>query len=211
MKKIAIFDFDGTIIKNDSMILFFFKFFKFTIRSFPGFLKMLTGALKYFLKIDSQASFKQKYVATALKYPQTDDMDTLAEQFSDYLASRIFPEARAWIKKLKADNYELVLCSASIDLYLEKLYKKLGFDKLICTKVFLTKDKVVIEKNCYGPNKIEMILSNYENDKVDWKSSYCFTDGSSDKELLELFGNSYIINNRWLHMKNPGFNFLLWN
>ncbi len=211
MKKIAVFDFDGTMIKQDSMVLFFFAYFDFNIRSLPVFFKILFGAAKYMLKLESQLSFKQKYINTALKYAKTKDSRQLSEDFSHLLLSKVSPHAIAWIKKLKSQGYALVLLSASIDLYLEKVYKELGFTHLICTNVTEEDGKYAIEKNCYGPHKIEMLRDHYKEEEIDWRSSYCFTDGSSDKDLLDLFGHPYIINNKRFYRKNPRFRFQKWH
>ncbi len=211
MKKIAVFDFDGTIIKQDSMILFFFAYFDFNIRSLPVFLKILFGAAKYLMKMESQLTFKQKYINTAIQHAKVQNGKGLDEDFSEILFKKVSPEAISWINKLRSKGYELVLLSASIDVYLEKVYQKLGFEHLICTKVYKEGEHYKIVKNCYGANKIEMLRDYYGKQLIDWASSYCFSDGPSDKDLLGMFGNSYIINNRRFYRKSPGFKFLKWH
>ena len=210
-KKIAVFDFDGTMIKQDSMVLFFFAYFDFKIRSLPVFFKILFGAAKYMLKLESQLSFKQKFINTAIKYAKTSGSRQLAEDFSSLLLRKVSPQALAWVKKLRSQGYELLLLSASIDIYLEKVYKELGFSQLICTNVYEKDGKYLIKKNCYGPHKIEMLRDHYQTEEIDWKSSYCFTDGSSDKDLLDLFCHAYIINNKRFYRKNPKFRFQKWH
>jgi HAD superfamily hydrolase (TIGR01490 family) len=211
MKKIAVFDFDGTMIKQDSMVLFFFAYFDFKIRYLPVFFKILFGAVKYMLRLESQLSFKQKYINTAIKYAKKNGSHQLAKDFSDLLLRKVSAQALEWIKKLRSQGYELVLLSASIDIYLEKVYKELGFAHLICTNVYEEDGDYLIKKNCYGPHKVEMLRDYYQGDKIDWESSYCFTDGSSDKGLLDLFGHPYIINNKRFYRKNPKFRFQKWH
>ncbi|MGM0366619.1 MAG: HAD-IB family hydrolase [Actinomycetota bacterium] len=211
MKRIAVFDFDGTIIKEDSMLVFFFRYFKFSLKNIPVFFKILFETIKYFIKLEPHTSFKQKYVNTAINYSRIEDKNALALDFSDYLLTRVSPQAVKWMEKLRENGYELLLLSASIDLYLNKVYQSLGFDNLICTEIYEKEGKVGIIKNCFGKNKIEMLLQYYGDETIDWENSYCFSDGPTDKELLELFGNPYIINNRKFYKKNPGFNFQKWH
>ncbi len=62
MELIAVFDFDGKLIKKDSMVLFFFRYFYLSIKNVPNFYRLVYETLKYFLKIYSQKEFKEKYI-----------------------------------------------------------------------------------------------------------------------------------------------------
>jgi len=211
IKKIAVFDFDGTMIKEDSIIYFFFRYFKFNFKNIFAFIKILVGAFKYFLKLESQISFKQKYIDTAMRYSKVKDVEMLSDDFSNYLLKKVSPDAVSWMKKLKNEGCELVLLSASVDIYLKKVSEKLGFDTLICTNVYRKGTRYKINKNCYGADKIEMLKEYYVGQKIDWENSYCFSDGPSDRKLMSIFGNSYIINNKRFSKKHPEFGFLKWH
>ncbi|MCD4670440.1 MAG: HAD-IB family hydrolase [Actinomycetia bacterium] len=211
MELIALFDFDGTLIKKDSMILLFFRYFDLSIKNIPIFCRLVYGALKYFLKIYSQRQFKEIYINLIIDSSRIRDVEALFDDFSKYLLGRILKTARKEITGLKDKGYKIILLSASLDLYLEKVSRGLGFSELICTRTTCNDNKIKITGlNCYGKNKIKMLLGSHKEDRVDWKASYCYSDSESDRELLSLFGNPYIINNVRFGKKDPDFKSVIW-
>jgi HAD superfamily hydrolase (TIGR01490 family) len=211
MELIAVFDFDGTLIKKDSMVLFFFRYFKLSIKNLPNFCKLIFETLKYFLRIYSQKQFKEKYINLIIASSRFNDLEALFNDFSKYLLDLIPKTAKEKIIEFNKRGHKTILLSASLDLYLEKISKGLGFSELICTWTTCSDDRIVISSlNCYGKNKIKMLLSKYKEDGVDWKGSYCYTDSQSDRELLSLFGNPYIVNNIRFGKKNPDFKSVIW-
>ena len=211
MELISVFDFDGTLIKKDSMLLFFFRYFKLSIKNLPNFCRLILETLKYFLKIYSQKQFKEKYINLIIASSKYKDMESLFEDFSKYLLRMVFKTAKKKIIEFKKNGYKTILLSASLDLYLEKISKGLGFSELICTRTVCIDNRIVIDSlNCYGNNKIKMLLEKYKEDGVDWKGSYCYTDSESDRELLSLFGNPYIVNNIRFGKNNPDFRSIVW-
>ncbi len=211
MELIAVFDFDGTLIKKDSMVLFFFRYFKLSIKNLPNFCRLIFETLKYFLRIYSQKQFKEKYINLIIASSRFNDLEALFNDFSKYILDLIPKTAKEKIIEFNKSGHKTILLSASLDLYLEKISKGLGFSELICTWTTCSDDRIVISSlNCYGKNKIKMLLSKYKEDGVDWKGSYCYTDSESDRELLSLFGNPYIVNNIRFGKNNPDFRSIVW-
>ena len=211
MELIAVFDFDGTLIKKDSMTLFFFRYFNLTIRNVPNFFRLFFETLKYFLKIYSQKQFKEKFINLVISLSGFKDIDALFDDFSKHLLGLVFKTAKKKIIKFRKKGFRTILLSASPDLYLEKISQELGFDELICTRTIYNNNKIAISGlNCYGKDKIRMLLDKYMEDRVDWEGSYCYTDSESDKGLLDLFGNPYIVNNGRFGKKNPDFKSVIW-
>ena len=211
MELIAVFDFDRTLIKKDSMILFFFRYFNLSIKSIPSLCRLIFETSKYFLKLYSQKQFKEKYINLVISLSGLKDKEALFDDFSNYLLGIVFETAKEKISELKKRGFKTILLSASLDLYLEKMGKELGFSELICTRTACSDHRIVISGlNCYGKNKIKMLLEKYKEDGVDWKGSYCYTDSESDKGLLNLFGNPYIVNNIRFGKKDPDFKSVIW-
>jgi len=211
MELIAVFDFDGTLIKKDSMVLFFFRYFKLSIKSVPGLCRLIFETSKYFLKIYSQKQFKEKYINLVVSLSGLKDKKALFDDFSNYLLEIVFETAKEKTTELKKRGFKTILLSASLDLYLEKISKELGFSELICTRTACSNNRIVISGlNCYGKNKIKMLLEKYKEDGVDWKRSHCYTDSQSDRGLLNLFGNPCIVNNIRFEKKNPDFKSVIW-
>jgi HAD superfamily hydrolase (TIGR01490 family) len=211
MELIAVFDFDGTLIKKDSMVLFFLRYFYLSIKNVPNFYRLVYETLKYFLKIYSQKEFKEKYINLVIDSSRFKDIDALFDDFSKYLLGLVFMGAKEKIIELKNKGYKTILLSASPDLYLKKISRELGFSELICTETACSDSKIVVSGlNCYGKNKIKMLLDSFREDRVNWKGSYCYSDSESDRALLNLFGNPYIVNNVRFGKKNPDFKSVIW-
>ena len=62
--------------------------------------------------------------------------------------------------------------------------------------------------NCKGEEKVRRLKEYLQanNIEVDYKNSYMFSDSLSDKPLLDLVGNPYLIN----YKKKNGFKVLNW-
>lgn len=103
------------------------------------------------------------------------------------------------IKKLKKEGCDVYLISASGEFYLKELYKIKEIDMIIGTR-FEFKDGIftgkMIGKNCKGEEKVHRLKEVLHKKKieVDFKNSYMFSDSLSDKPLLDLVGNPYLIN-----------------
>lgn len=210
MELIAVFDFDGTLIKKDSMILFFQKNFSLSLKNLLIFLRLILHTIKYFLKIYSRRQYKEIYINHVISLSRSRDHKKSFNNFSEYLLGLILKDAVGKIEELKEKGYYTILMSASPDLYLKTVSKKLGFSELICTETIFKDNYIKIRGlNCYGKNKILMLLERHEKGKIDWNASYCFSDSHTDMELLNLFGNPYIVNNRKLS-RSSGIDHVPW-
>ena len=211
MGLIAVFDFDGTLIKDDSMVLFFRRYYKYSWNNTGILITLVWETIKFFMKINSQKQFKEKFLNIVIWSLKNTGLKEITPDFSKFLLKKISKDALREINSLKEKGYETILLSASCDFYLKEIKEALGFTKLICTETCLKDNRIIITgKNCYGENKILKLLEQYPPESVDWENSYCFADNLSDSGLLSLFGNPVAVNNNKLTLKNPGFRHLTW-
>ena len=211
MGLIAVFDFDGTLIKDDSTVLFFRRYYKYCWNNTGILIMLIWETIKFFMRINSQKQFKEKFLNIVIRSSKNTCLEEIIPDFSKFLLKKISKDALREINSLKEKGYETILLSASCDFYLKEIKEALGFSKLICTETCLKDDKIIITgENCYGGNKILRLLEQYPNDRIDWQNSYCFTDNLSDWRLLSLFGHPFAVNNNKLAAKNPGFKHLVW-
>ena len=211
MGLIAVFDFDGTLIKDDSMVLFFRRYYKYSWNNTGILITLVWETIKFFVKINSQKQFKEKFLNIVIRSLKNTGLKEITPDFSKFLLKKISKDALREINSLKEKGYETILLSASCDFYLKEIKEALGFTKLICTETCLKDNRIIITgKNCYGENKILKLLEQYPPESVDWENSYCFADNLSDSGLLSLFGNPVAVNNNKLTLKNPGFRHLTW-
>jgi phosphatidylglycerophosphatase C len=211
MGLIAVFDFDGTLIKEDSMVLLFRRYHRFSLGNAGIFLRLVWETIKFFMKINSQKQYKEKFLNLVIRSSKKAAPEEILSDFKKFLLEKILRDAAKEINSLKEKGYETILLSASPDFYLAGVKEALGFSKLICTQT-VTKDGniIITGENCYGQNKVARLLEQYPGGSTDWQGSYCFTDNSSDMGLLSLFGNPFVVNNNKLAAKNPGVKNLVW-
>lgn len=210
--KLAVFDFDGTLIRVDSMIVFFRRYFKFSLSTIPILFKLILEAAKYYLKITSQRDFKEKYLNLILRSRNVKDYGiSIGREYAKFLCSKIYPQAKEEIQRLKKEGYETILLSASPDFYLNGVKDTLGFSSLICTETAGRDGRLFISgDNCYGEMKIKKLQEVYDMEKVDLSNSYCYTDHLSDLALLSIFGRAFAVNNPVLAAKKPHFKYVSW-
>lgn len=103
------------------------------------------------------------------------------------------------MKKLKSEGYKIYLISASPEFYLNELYNIKEVDVIIGTRFSFNEGKFerkMVGENCKGEEKVRRLKEYLQenNIEVDYKNSYMFSDSLSDKPLLDLVGNGYLIN-----------------
>lgn len=190
-KKIAFFDFDGTITTDDSLL----KFIRFVVgdRKFlVGLLFLSPMLVLYKLKFIPNYKAKQYLLSWYFKDIKKEDFFQVAKKYSlehiDKIVRRKAMEKINWHKK---QNHKVVVVSASIDCWLRPWCEKTGLE-LIATKLDLSEDKITgkfLTKNCYGLEKVNRIKETY--DLKDFDYIYAYGDSSGDKEMLSIANEKY--------------------
>ena len=133
------------------------------------------------------------------------DLAKLTKSFYDErLSSILYKDAVDMIKKLKNEGYMVILISASPEFYIKEFYAIKEVDLIIGTKFAFEGGKFVRKmdgNNCKGEEKVKRLneVLKEKNIKADFKNSYMFSDSLSDKPLLDLVGNPYLINYKKHH------------
>ena len=181
---IAFFDFDGTITRQDS----FFLFLKFVLKN-KFYIKLIINLpilIFYKLNLLSNAKAKELVLKLCIKNMEEKELDSKMEDFTLVLETICMQSALEKIKWHKNNNHEVVIVSASLELYLKKLAKKLGME-LIATKLKIKNGLITGElgsPNCYGEEKVKRIKEKY--DLSLYSSIYVYGDSKGDKEMLEI-------------------------
>lgn len=211
MEKLAIFDVDFTLTKKETLMELYkfvvFKNFK-NIRFLP---RALFSGLMYSIKVYDEKRVKESFLKFIDKIHE-EDLDNLArEYYSKVLKKILYKDAIDMIKKLKNEGCKIYLISASPEFYLKELYDIKEVDVIIGTK-FRVENGFFARKmdglNCKGEEKVRRLKEYLQanNIEVDYKNSYMFSDSLSDKPLLDLVGNPYLIN----YKKKNDFKVLNW-
>lgn len=188
---LVIFDFDGTITKDDS----FLRFIRFVV----GDLKFVIGLFNlspilvlYKLKIVPNYIAKQKVLSYFFKGYKEEYFRSIANEYSlNHIDKIIRPKAIEKIKWHKKHGHKIIIVSASIDCWLRPWCEKNSLE-LLATQLQI-KDGILtgdlLTKNCYGIEKVNRIKELYNPD--DFEYIYAYGDSSGDKEMLELADKSF--------------------
>ncbi|TGY43760.1 HAD-IB family hydrolase [Clostridium sartagoforme] len=211
MEKLAIFDVDFTLTKKETLMELYkfvvFKNFK-NIRFLP---RALFSGLMYSIKVYDEKRVKESFLKFIDKIHE-EDLDNLAkEYYSKVLKKILYKDAIDMIKKLKDEGCKIYLISASPEFYLKELYDIKEVDVIIGTKFRVENGFFARQMdglNCKGEEKVRRLKEYLKenNIEVDYKNSYMFSDSLSDKPLLDLVGNPYLIN----YKKKNDFKVLNW-
>ncbi|WP_300349972.1 HAD-IB family hydrolase [Clostridium sp.] len=198
-EKLAIFDVDFTLTRKETLL----QFFKFLIKDDKKNLRFIPRALfsgiMYGIKVYDEKMVKQSF----LKFIDGIDeksLQILVKKYYDEVLSKIlYKDSIDMIRKLKDEGCKVFLISASPEFYLNELYNIKEVDVIIGTRFSINQGKFerkMVGENCKGEEKVIRLKEylNEHNIEVDYKNSYMFSDSLSDKPLLDLVGNAYLIN-----------------
>lgn len=204
MEKLAIFDIDYTITRKETLMEFFKYLVSKDIKNIKFLPRALYSGLMYGVKVYDERRVKECF----LKFIENIDEAELAKLTKSFYDERIskilYKDAVDMIKKLKKEGYMVILISASPEFYVKEFYAIKEVDLIIGTKFTFEGGKFIRKmhgNNCKGEEKVRRLneVLKEKNIKVDFKNSYMFSDSLSDKPLLDLVGNPYLINYKKKH------------
>ena len=183
---LALFDFDGTITDSDT----FTKFVLFATeaqRLKRGKLLLLPEIIAYKSKLSSGKRIRHKMFYFGFKDTLATEVIAKAEYFvANILPNLIMPEALAKIKWHQDRGDEVIVVSASLDLYLRPWCTQHNI-ALICNQIEIIDGKLTgnfIGNDCSASEKRRRVESAYDLDS--YNNIYAYGDTVEDKELLQL-------------------------
>lgn len=186
MKRIAAFDFDGTITRKDTLIEFL-RFAGGSARFYAVFALYSPLLVLMKLKLYSNHKTKEKIFAHYFKGMPIAQFDDLCRRFYEQKGqSLIYADAKAQIAKHKEQGDEVVIISASIENWVRHFADALKADKLLATQVEVQEGKLTgrfLTANCYGKEKVKRLLSIYPERERYYLIAY--GDSRGDRELLQ--------------------------
>ena len=181
-KKIVVFDFDGTLIKTDTLLICLNKIKK-DRKLLENLFLFFFVLISWKLKLISDKRCKESFLEI---FKICDYVNKLQEEWLiKELINDFNPIAIRRLEWHKKNNDRIIICSASPRLILEPLANKLNVE-LICTEVKQDKGKwlpKIISPNCKGIEKLNRLskyLGSLENLIIE-----AYGDSKGDKELLE--------------------------
>ena len=191
VKKIAVFDFDGTVISGQSGLLFSAYLLRRHLSSVSRTLKLMWWGVRYKLHLPQRQEEARELVVGALTQYSIEFANAVMHDFHREVVEGMYrSQALEEVRRRQAEGCCVLLVSATFEPIAELAAKKLGVDAFLATKMQVGADghytsKVdgpVIE----GAQKLVSATEwcNQHYGKGNWELAYAYGDHYSDATLL---------------------------
>ena len=188
---LALFDFDGTITTDDSLIKFI-RFVVGDVKTMWGMFLLSPMLATYKLKLIPNHKAKQWMLSYFFKEMDEQRFLNVAKEYSlKHIDEILRSKAMEKIVWHKEQGHKVVVVSASMECWLKPWCNKNGLD-VIATKIEIKEGMVTgkfLSKNCYGIEKANRVKEAYNLSDYDY--IYAYGDTRGDKELLELADENF--------------------
>jgi phosphatidylglycerophosphatase C len=187
-RPLAAFDLDGTLTHRETLLPF--------LRQAVGRGRTYRALLASSLPLARAAAFggahrdaaKAAVLRGVLAGAPLDGLTEAAEAFADHVVThRLRPDVRDRVEWHRREGHELVLVSASPELYVTPIGRRLGFDTVLATRLEVDADGRLTGRllgaNCRGPEKV-MRLREWRGEGL--SIDYAYGDSAGDREMLDL-------------------------
>ncbi len=173
-----VYDFDGTIYKNDSTRDFYYYLLRHYTKVIRYLPKFILDAIKYRLDIVTKTKMKETFFQFLNSFGDG-EIERIVDEFWDTHREKIYD----WYLQTKKDDD--VIISASPRYILEPICMELGVN-LICSEVDI-KTGDYIGVNCYGEEKVRRFRKIYPDAIID----KFYSDSKSDEPLAKIAKKAY--------------------
>ncbi len=175
-----VYDFDGTIYKDDSTRDFYYFLLKNYTRVIKYLPSFILDAIKYKLDVVTKTHMKETFYRFLNSFGDG-EIETIVERFWDTHRKKIYD----WYYKVK--KLDDVIISASPRYILEPICKELNVH-LICSEVDVRNGNYIGE-NCYGEEKVRRFYKEYPDGVID----EFYSDSKSDEPLAKISKTPHIV------------------
>ncbi|MDR3272978.1 MAG: HAD-IB family hydrolase [Flavobacteriaceae bacterium] len=187
MKRLYLFDFDGTLTNKDS--LFDFLQFSFPETYKSVFVRFIPLFLLTKLKIFSAGKTKQKLISHFLKGKQRAEIEILAQNYFEAQKDSLLRiKSLEYLKNIAREENKYIV-TASLDIWVKPFAKYLG-TRIISTQAEFVNDQFTgkfATPNCNYKEKVVRIVQEIQLSQFD--EVYAFGDSNGDRPMLELATN----------------------
>ena len=189
MKKIVVYDFDKTIYNGETST----DFMLFFLKRNPRYIIRLCNVLYSLFYYKKNLKKSKEIFFRILNGVNIEFLKEEINEFWKVKKDKIFSWVYDEILENKKVADELILISATPSIFLEKISKELGFDKLLATEFENTNklfDSKIKGANCKGKEKVNRLNEYIDNYTI----LKFYSDSMSDKPLFDLAGEKIFIN-----------------
>lgn len=186
MRKIAVFDFDGTLTQKDTL-LEFIRFSCGTGHFLWGFILFIPILILMELHLYPNGKAKERFFSYYFKGWEYTRFKTKGEEFAAIIEKFKRENVLSLLNRHIKDGDEVYIISASMEEWVRPWCQKYGIHHVIGTKIEVSQKGIItgnfLSKNCYGQEKLNRLLE-YEPVREDY-ILYAYGDSRGDREVLE--------------------------
>jgi phosphatidylglycerophosphatase C len=188
-RTVAAFDFDGTITRHDTLLPFLAHLIG-RRRTVQGLLLLSAQMPRAMAGGASRDVLKANLLYGLLAGQPADALERAGESFADHLlAGRLRVDTLERIRAHQEAGHELVMVSASPELYVTPMATRLGFVSTLATRLEVGPDGLLTGRlagrNCRGPEKVRR-LQEWLGEETPVVLAY--GDSRGDREMLAFAG-----------------------
>ena len=181
---VAAFDFDGTLTRGDTLVPFLQRLCgtSAVVRA----LAAQAGAARAALwgRVDRDAVKASLLARLLAGWDVTEVLEVVARYSDHVLARQLRPAAVKRVAWHRDRGDHLVVVSASPELYVEPMARRLGFDAVLATRLEAVDGKLtgsILGANVRGREKVRRLRAHLGDEDV---ALWAYGDSSGDRELL---------------------------
>jgi phosphatidylglycerophosphatase C len=190
-RSLALFDFDGTITRKDTL-LEFIQHSKGWLRFAAGFALLSPALVAMKLKLLPNSMVKEWMLRVFFSGKSVEAFDQLCMEFSkNKLPGLVREKALREILAHKKNGTRVVIVTASAENWVSRWAEDQNVE-LIATKLETANGKLtgnICGRNCNGKEKVQRIREHIN--LTDYRDIYAYGDSAGDMEMLRIATHSY--------------------
>jgi phosphatidylglycerophosphatase C len=176
---VAAFDFDGTLTRRDTLLPF--------LASYSGRTQVLSALALSAPGGGGRDALKERLLTHVLRGHAYSDVVDAGRSFgAELVRSGISPEMRSRLAWHRREGHEVVIVSATLDVYLNEVGRALGVQHVLCTRLHVDDNERVTGgfagANCRGTEKAARLRAFVDDETVVW----AYGDSAGDREMLAM-------------------------
>jgi phosphatidylglycerophosphatase C len=193
---LVVFDLDGTISRHDTLLAYLTGFLRHNWTRWPRLLQSAPALLGFVTGIVDRGQLKAALMRAVLGGCTREIIDAWTARYVTELLERgVFADALTAIVAHQRNADTLVLMSASPDLYVPEIARRLGFTETICTGVRWREELLdgrLSSANCQGAEKARRFVELRSRHPQDLTVAYA--NSASDFDHLKLADEAWLVN-----------------
>jgi phosphatidylglycerophosphatase C len=182
-RTVAAFDFDGTLTRRDTLLPF--------LASVAGWTRVAAALPAAAPRLRDRDSAKRILLERVIGGRTHDELRAAGERYGTTLArNAVTPVMRERVAWHQQEGHEIVIVSATLDVYLDAAARELAVEHVLCTHLAVGDDGRCSGRlagaNCRGIEKAERLRTFLGNDGADDTVVWAYGNSAGDREMLAL-------------------------